>query len=70
MRLEHLGIIALLLIGSVGRGEPTTAPSTQPATTQAAKGPMEAATELAGVFAAHAVWSVSDGETLHPHDQD
>lgn len=27
---------------------------------------MEAATELAGFFAAHAVWSVSDGETLIP----
>ena len=27
---------------------------------------MEAATELAGFFAAHAVWSVSDGEALMP----
>jgi hypothetical protein len=27
---------------------------------------MEAATELAGFFAAHAVWSVSDGATLIP----
>ena len=33
---------------------------------QAAKGPMQATAELAGFFAAHAVWSVSDGETLIP----
>lgn len=66
MRLEHVGIVALLTIGSVTCGQPAPAPSTPPATTQAAKGPMEAATELAGFFAAHAVWSVSDGETLIP----
>lgn len=66
MRLEHLGIIAFLLIAPVAYGQPATAASTQPATTQAAKGPMEAATELAGFFTAHAVWSVSDGETLIP----
>ena len=27
---------------------------------------MIAAAELAGVFAAHAIWSVSDGESFHP----
>jgi len=64
MRLEFISIIAILVIGSVASGQP--APSTQPATTQTAKGPMEAASELAGFFAAHAVWSVSDGETLIP----
>ena len=33
---------------------------------QATKGSMQAAAELAGFFAAHAVWSVSDGDTLIP----
>ena len=33
---------------------------------QSTKEPMQAAAELAGFFAAHAVWSVSDGETLIP----
>lgn len=33
---------------------------------QPSKGSMQAAAELAGFFAAHAVWSVSDGETLIP----
>ena len=66
MPLIYLCIIATLLIGSIGRGQPTTAPTTKPASTQAAKGPMETAAELAGFFAAHGVWSVSDGETLVP----
>ena len=66
MRLELFAIIAVLVVGSVAYGQPAQAPSTRPATTRATKGPMEAATELAGFFAAHAIWSVSDGETLIP----
>ena len=66
MRLEHLTLIAFLVIGSVAHGQPAPAPSTQRATTRDAKGLMEAAIELAGFFAAHAVWSVSDGATLIP----
>lgn len=67
MRQEHLAIIALVLfIGSGGHGQPSPPPATRPATRPGWKKSMEAATELAGFFAAHGVWSVSDGETLIP----
>jgi hypothetical protein len=52
-----LGVPAAALVGCDRQTVPPVA-ATQPAI------PMEQATELAGVFAAHAVWSVSTGETL------
>lgn len=68
MRMRHPAVVSLLILilGSATSGQPAPAPSPHQAATVAAKGPMEAAAELAGFFTAHAVLSVSDGETLIP----
>lgn len=66
MRVTLIVLTALLAIATSVTGAKQRSAATPPAHAQAATGTMQAAATLAGFFAAHAVWSISDGETLIP----
>jgi hypothetical protein len=66
MRLGRFGIFLYFVIAVAPHASAGVSATTVPATTQPTKEPMEAAMELAGFFAAHGIWCVSDGQTLIP----
>jgi hypothetical protein len=62
MRFAALPLLALLLIGCNGASQS----SGSSGNSDSGETPMITASKLAGFFAAHAIWCVSDGDTLIP----